>query len=92
MQIVASAPDSSVRWDMVRTRALINCFTELGEAAARVSAEVRPMLPDLPWRQVVGMRNIIVHMYWGVDLATLIQTTRNELPGLVSSIDSALGP
>ena len=75
---------------MVRVRALVNCFTEIGEAATRLTPETRQRVGDVPWRAIVGMRNIIVHVYWGIDVAELVKTTRDDLPGLVSAIEKAL--
>jgi uncharacterized protein with HEPN domain len=51
--------------DMIRTRAMVNCFTEIGEAAARLTPQGRIRVGQIPWRQIVGMRNIVVHVYWG---------------------------
>jgi len=49
--------------DMVRTRALVNCFTQIGEAAARLTPSGRDFVGAVPWRQIIGMRNIVVHVY-----------------------------
>lgn len=76
--------------DMVRTRALVNCFTEIGEAAARLTTAGRARVGDVPWRQIVGMRNIIVHVYWGIDVVQLVTTVREDLPGLRAALDAAL--
>ena len=40
----------------------------MGEAAGRVSAQTRDTLPGIPWASMVGMRNILVHRYWNIDL------------------------
>ncbi len=65
---------------MVPTRALVNCFTEIGEAAGRLTPPGRVLVGAVPWRQIVGMRNIVVHVYWGIDLGVLIKTARDDLP------------
>lgn len=76
--------------DMVRTRALVNCFTEIGEAAARLTPEGRALVGTVPWRQIVGMRNIVVHVYWGIDLRELVKTARDDLPALIAALEAAL--
>ena len=76
--------------DMVRTRALVNCFTEIGEAASRLTPPGRVLVGKLPWRKIVGMRNIVVHVYWGIDLAELVKTAHDDLPGLIAALQSAL--
>lgn len=62
--IVADDDAAAIAPDMVRTRALVNCFTDIGEAAARLTPPGRALVGALPWRQIVGMRNIVVHVYW----------------------------
>jgi uncharacterized protein with HEPN domain len=89
--IVGDDDAAALATHMVRTRALVNCFTEIGEAAARLSAAGRARVGTLPWRQIVGMRNIVVHVYWGIDVAELVKTSRDDLPTLVTALQSALG-
>lgn len=88
--VLAGLDDAALAQDMIRARALVNCFTEIGEAAARLTAEGRASVGELPWRQIVGMRNIIVHVYWGIDLAELVKTCRDDLPALISALERAL--
>jgi len=88
--VLGSLTPEALSQDMIRTRALVNCFTEIGEAAARMTPVARDLVGTLPWRQIVGMRNIVVHVYWGIDLAQLAKTTRDDLPGLIAALDVAL--
>ena len=50
----------------------------LGEAAARVSDEVKESHPDLPWHEMVGMRNVLTHEYFRVKPIVLYETVRSE--------------
>lgn len=75
--------------DMLR-RALINAVQEIGEAAARVTDAGRGRVPGLPWGQIVAMRHILVHVYWGVDHDQLWQVVVDDIPILASQIESAL--
>lgn len=72
-------------------RALIQCFVVIGEAASRVPAPTRASLPDIPWRDMRNMRNIVVHAYFGVDLDILWETATNDLPGLIETLERELG-
>jgi uncharacterized protein with HEPN domain len=54
----------------------------LGEAAARVSPETRAQYPQIPWRDIVGMRNRLIHGYDEVDYELLWDTILNDLPPL----------
>lgn len=90
-QLIVGGDDAAaLAADMVRTRALVNCFTEIGEAAARLTPQGRDRVGIMPWRQIVGMRNIVVHVYWGIDVAELVKTAREDLPVLIGALESAL--
>lgn len=64
----------------------------LGEAAARVTAETRAALPDVPWREMVGMRNRIVHEYFQMDLDVLWDVVHGELPPLITRLADIVPP
>lgn len=76
--------------DRQRRDALLWNFTVLGEAAARVSDEVKNRFPDLPWEQPVRLRNRIVHGYWSIDLEILHTTATEHLPGLAEQLRAVL--
>lgn len=88
--IVGGDDPIAIADDMMRTRALVNCFTEIGEAASRPTPSGRTLVGTLPWRQIIGMRNIIVHVYWGIDIAELVKTVRDDLPNLEAALGAAL--
>lgn len=62
----------------------------IGEAANRVSKETRQSLNHLPWRQMIGMRNIVVHEYANVNLSIIWDTVQTNLPGLVTDLENIL--
>jgi uncharacterized protein with HEPN domain len=62
-----------------------------GEAASRVSSGGRAALPTVPWSNSVGMRNRLIHAYFGVDLDILWNTVTEALPPLGQQIGAALG-
>jgi len=71
--------------------ALLHLLCILGEAANRVTAEGRKQHPQFPWRDVVGMRNALIHGYDNVDLDILWKTVEADLPAVVDSLAQALG-
>jgi uncharacterized protein with HEPN domain len=91
MNVLENRDVEALRADMIRTRALVNCFTEIGEAAARVTDEARRIASEVPWRQIVGMRHNLVHVYWGIDLRELVKTVRSDLPAFIAALDRVLG-
>lgn len=59
----------------------------IGEAAARVSSDTTARYPTIPWRQVVGMRNRVVHDYFEVDLEILWVAVTIYVPRLARDIE-----
>lgn len=58
----------------------------LGEAAARVSLDVQEKNSQIPWFKIVGMRNILVHGYFGIDTKIVWAVIENELTLLKDNI------
>jgi len=75
--------------DVMLVRALTNAVQEIGEAAGRVSDAGRKRAPDVPWGQIVAMRHILVHVYWGVDLDRLWRTAKEDIPVLIAALERA---
>jgi uncharacterized protein with HEPN domain len=62
-------------------------LTIVGEALNKVSPEVKSAAPDLEWREIVNLRNIIVHSNWQVDLEIIADIIANELEPLVDDLE-----
>jgi uncharacterized protein with HEPN domain len=63
----------------------------IGEAARRISETTRAAFPKLPWDEMVGLRNVLIHEYDDVDLSIVWNTIRNDLPLLISVLQKILG-
>jgi uncharacterized protein with HEPN domain len=72
------------------TFALVRALEIIGEAAARVSEETRRALPQVPWPDIVGMRNRLVHAYFDVDLQRVWDTALHFVPDLARQLTAAL--
>lgn len=70
-------------------RALTNAVQEIGEAAANISDAGRSRVPGLPWGQIVAMRHVLVHIYWGVDRDRLWRTAIEDIPVLIVELEAA---
>ena len=62
----------------------------IGEAARHVPAEVRAQHSDLPWVEMLTMRNIVIHEYHGVNLRIIWQTVKEDLPPLLPRLKRIL--
>ena len=67
--------------------AVIRRLTVIGEATKRLSDGLRDRYPDIPWRQMAGMRDIIVHEYDRIDLDTVWNVLRGEFPDLLPQLE-----
>ena len=62
----------------------------IGDAAKSLPREVREMAPDLPWRRIIDMRNILVHHYFQIDPELVWDAVESELPLLKERIEEIL--
>lgn len=76
--------------DRMLALALVRSIEIIGEAGARVSAEGRAEAPQIPWVEIVAMRNRLIHAYFDVDLDIVWETVQNDLPPLVATLKSIL--
>jgi uncharacterized protein with HEPN domain len=60
----------------------------IGEATSRLSEEFRNQYPMIPWHQIVGMRNVLIHEYDNIDLDLVWETIRKDIPKLEGYIKS----
>lgn len=73
--------------DVACQDAVIRRLEIIGEAARRVTAETRAAYPALPWTEMIGMRNILIHEYGDIDLSMVWETVRLDLPHIVSVLE-----
>jgi uncharacterized protein with HEPN domain len=64
----------------------------IGEAARRVSEQTQESNPEVPWRSMIGMRNLMIHDYDDVDLSIVWQTVKQDLPRLVVLLEPLAPP
>jgi len=62
--------------------AVIRNLEIIGEAVKRMPKEVRDKSPDVEWKKIAGLRDVLIHEYFGVDLEILWDIVKNKLPEL----------
>jgi uncharacterized protein with HEPN domain len=76
--------------DEIRALAVLRLLEVLGEAANRVPASVQQAHADLPWREMVSLRNFLIHAYDRIDLEVVVQTLNRDLPPLIAWLRAIL--
>ena len=66
--------------------AVVRNLEIIGEAAKHVPANAREQMPDISWKKIAGLRNILIHEYFGVDNEIIWDVVVNQLPRLKSAI------
>jgi uncharacterized protein with HEPN domain len=69
---------------------LVRNIEIIGEAASQISRELRDRSPGLPWTDVIGMRNRLVHAYFDIDPDIVWDTATQDLPPLVAELTKLL--
>ena len=69
---------------------LILCLQIIGEAVKQIPEEIRANYPDIPWKRVAGLRDKLIHDYWGTDMPIVMFVVRENLPKLKSTVKQIL--
>ena len=72
--------------DMVIRFALIYSVQTIGECASKMSLTVRQSNPQIPWRNMIGMRNILVHSFFAIDHSVFWNVVTVEIPELLENL------
>jgi uncharacterized protein with HEPN domain len=78
--------------EIVLRLALTHLVHVIGEAAQQVTQEFQASYPQIPWREIIGMRHRIVHDYLNVDEDVVWEVVKTNLPELVNIIETLLPP
>ena len=70
--------------------AVIRQLEIVGEATKRLSPELRSRYPQIPWKRIAGLRDVLIHDYLGVDISLVWQITQTYLPELRHQINLML--
>lgn len=80
----------AMKEDEKLTLALTYLVQIIGEAANHVSEETKALVPEIRWRSIRGMRNVLAHAYFDINLEVLWETVHHELPSLHREVTKLL--
>ena len=83
--IVELSLEDFIESDLVLS-AVVKKFEIIGEAANKLSQEAQQLHPGIPWSDIIGMRNILIHDYTGIDAESVWNTIQVYLPQLVDTL------
>ena len=83
---------SDLDTDRKTTVSVVKGVEMVGEAASKVSKECRGRFPQIPWADIVAMRNRLVHVYFDINLDIVWDTVSVDLPELIAALQEVLPP
>lgn len=76
--------------ERMRQNATFKELENIGEAVKNLSEELRQRHPSIPWKSIAGMRDILTHQYFGIDLELTWETVLQDLPPLKAVVVAEL--
>ena len=70
--------------------AVVRSIEVIGEACARVTKSCQDAHPEVPWSQIIAMRNRLIHAYFDIDLDRVWDTVQDDLPPLIAALERIL--
>ena len=76
--------------DAMRCEAVCFCLVVVGEACDAAARQSQNLPPGIPWREIKGMRNILIHEYWNIDPSIVYHVARNEAEPLAKQLEQLI--
>lgn len=87
MSFAAGRSRDDLERDRMLVLAIVKDVEIIGEAASRATAAAQAAHPEIPWAQIIAMRNRLIHAYFDVDLQVVWDTVTEDLPQLVALLE-----
>ena len=90
LSFVAGKTREDLSSDRMLALSLVKSIEIIGEAASKVSPACKTQFDEIPWPDIIAMRNRLIHAYFDVNLDIVWQTIKQELPQLIAQLEKAL--
>ena len=70
--------------------AVVRKFEIIGEATKQIPSRIRQVHPEIPWKEMAGMRDRLIHFYFGIDYKLVWRTIKERLPELINSLEKVI--
>jgi uncharacterized protein with HEPN domain len=87
MSFVKDRKRSDLDTNRMLVLSLVKSIEIMGEAASKVTKESRDGHPEVPWLNVIGMRNRLIHVYFDIDLDRVWDTITDDLPPVIAALE-----
>jgi uncharacterized protein with HEPN domain len=87
MSFVKDRKRSDLETNRMLVLSLVKSIEIMGEAASKVTKESRDGHPEVPWLNVIGMRNRLIHVYFDIDLDRVWDTITDDLPPVIATLE-----
>ena len=90
MEFTKGKNEADVAKDEKLSLAIVRLIEIVGEAAKNISEEIRQKQPDIPWKEIAGTRDRLVHGYFDVDLEIIGKIITKDLPDLIARLEKLI--
>jgi uncharacterized protein with HEPN domain len=91
IEIVVSETDTTTfEVDKIRQHAAVMALLNIGELSRNLDDPVRKMAPEIPWKQIIGLRNVAAHGYASLEMPDIWKTITEDIPNLKRSLKQLL--
>jgi len=87
---VAGCSHEDFAGNRMMQNAVIRAIEVIGEAGSHISQEYRTAHPEIPWRDIIGMRNHLIHAYFDIDIPLTWRTVVEDLPPFIALLDDLI--
>jgi uncharacterized protein with HEPN domain len=90
MSFIKEKNRSDLDKDRMLVLSLVKSIEIVGEAASKVTNESRDDYPEVPWLNIIGMRNRLIHVYFDIDLDRVWDTITDDLPPVIAALQKII--